>query len=268
VTETAQSELNYEVAGEGPPVVLLHEGIADSRMWEPQWTTFPPVHRTLRYDMRGFGESPPPSGSLSHARDLVDLIESLELAPTALVGVSLGGAVALDVTVARPELVSALVLVGSGLRGHEFSAETEAGWAEEEEAFERGDLDAAVETNLRMWVDGPRRSPEDVDPDLRRRVGDMQRRAFELDQSVDGEPTFEVLAPNHPERLGEIAVPTLILVGELDRPEMHEIADRLEAGIPNTRRATIEATAHVPSMERPQRFDELVLGFLAEIEQS
>ena len=77
--------------------------------------------------------------------DLVGLMESLALAPAALVGVSLGGAVALDVTVARPELVSALVLVGSGLRGHEFSAETQAGWAEEEEAFERGDLDAAVE---------------------------------------------------------------------------------------------------------------------------
>jgi 3-oxoadipate enol-lactonase len=267
VTATAQSELHYEVAGEGPPVVLLHEGIADSRMWEPQWTTFPPLYRTVRYDMRGFGASPPLSGSVSHSRDLVDLIENLELAPTALVGVSMGGAVALDVTVARPELVSALVLVGSGLRGHEFSAETQAGWAEEEEAFERGDLDAAVETNLRMWVDGPHRSPDEVDPDLRRRVGEMQRRAFELDQSVEAEPTFEVLAPDHAERLGEIAVPTLILVGEVDRPEMHEIADRLEAGIPNTRRATIEATAHVPSMERPGEFDELVLGFLAEVTQ-
>jgi len=96
----------------------------------------------------------------------------------------------------------------------------------------------------------------------------VQRRAFELDQSVEGEPTFEVLAPDHAERLGEIAVPTLILVGELDRPEMHEIADKLEAGIPNTRRATIEATAHVPSMERPQRFDELVLGFLAEVQRA
>jgi len=267
VTATAQSELHHEVAGEGPPVVLLHEGIADSRMWEPQWATFPPLYRTVRYDMRGFGESPPLSGSVSHSRDLVGLIESLELAPTALVGVSMGGTVALDVAVARPELVSALVLVGSGLRGHEFSEETQAGWAEEEEAFERGDLDAAVETNLRMWVDGPHRSAEEVDPDVRRRVGEMQRRAFELDQTVEGEPTFEVLAPDYPERLGEIRVPTLILVGEVDRPEMHEIADRLEAGIPDTRRGTIVGTAHVPSMERPHEFDQLVLGFLAEVTQ-
>ena len=183
MTETTQAELHYEVAGEGPPVVLVHEGIADSRMWEPQWTSFPPAPSDgpLRHArLRRVPDRA--SGSFSHARDLVGLIESLELAPAALVGVSLGGAVALDVTVARPELVSALVLVGSGLRGHEFSAETQAGWAEEEEAFERGDLDAAVETNLRMWVDGPGRSPEDVDPDVRRRVGEMQRRAFELDQ--------------------------------------------------------------------------------------
>jgi 3-oxoadipate enol-lactonase len=267
VSETAQVELHYEVAGEGPPVILVHEGIADSRMWEPQWTTFPPVYRTVRYDLRGFGKSPPPSGSFSHGQDLVDLIESLALAPAALVAGSMGGAVALDVTVGRPELVSALVLIGSGLRGHEFSAETQAGWAEEEEAFERGDLDAAVETNLRMWVDGPSRSPEEVDPDLRRRVGEMQRRALEIGQSMEGEPTLEVLAPDYPERLGEIAVPTLILVGELDRPEMHEIADRLESGIPNARRAQIDATAHVPSMERPREFDELVLGFLAEVQQ-
>jgi 3-oxoadipate enol-lactonase len=260
------SDLHYEVAGDGPPVVLLHEGIADSRMWEPQWEMFTSRYRVLRYDMRGFGDSPAPSGSFSYGRDLVDLIESLELAPAALVGVSVGGTVALDVAVARPGLVSALVLVGSGLRGHEFSAESQAGWAEEEAAFERGDLDAAVETSLRMWVDGPQRSPEDVDPELRRRVGEMQRSALEIEQSVEGEATLEVLAPDYPERLGEISVPTLILVGELDRPEMHEIADRLEAGIPNTRRATIAGTAHVPSMERQEEFDELVLGFLAEVQ--
>jgi 3-oxoadipate enol-lactonase len=263
VTATEQAKLHHEVSGEGPPVVLIHEGIADSRMWEPQWRTFPPHHRIVRYDMRGFGQSPAPSGSFSHARDLVALLDGLALGPAALVGVSMGGAIALDVTIARPELVSALVLVGSGLRGHEFSAESEAGWAEEEVALERGDLDAAVETNLRMWVDGPHRSPEEVDPDVRRRVGEMQRRAFELWQSGDPEATLEPLNPEWQARLGEIRVPTLILVGELDRPEMHEIADRLEAEIPDTSRALIEGAAHVPSMERPQEFDELVLGFLA-----
>jgi 3-oxoadipate enol-lactonase len=268
VSVAGQTDLHYEVAGEGPPVVLLHEGIADSRMWEPQWRTWPAHHRVVRYDMRGFGQSPAPTGPFSHAGDLVDLLEGLALGPAAFVGVSMGGAVALDVTIGRPDLVSALVLVGSGLRGHEFSAESEAGWAEEDAALEREDLDAAVEVNLRMWVDGPHRSPEDVDPDVRRRVGEMQRRAFELWLSGDREATPEPLDPEWQTRLGEIRVPTLIAVGELDRPEMHEIADRLEAEIANSRRGVIEGTAHVPSMERPAEFDELVLGFLAEAERA
>jgi 3-oxoadipate enol-lactonase len=263
VNATAQAELHYEVAGEGPPVVLVHEGIADSRMWEPQWASFPPAHRTVRYDMRGFGETPISPGSFSHARDLVGLLERLALGPAAIVGVSLGGRVALEVAVARPELVSALVLVGAALPGHDWTEETQAGWAEEEAALERGDLDAAVELNLRMWVDGPGRSSTDVDADVRARVAVMQRRAFELQLSVGDAAEEEPLVPDIGQRLTEISVPTLIVVGEEDRPDIHAIADRLAASIPHARRASIPATAHVPSLERPDEFDRIVLGFLA-----
>jgi 3-oxoadipate enol-lactonase len=263
VTETAQAELHYQVAGEGSPVVLVHEGIADSRMWEPQWTSFPPVHRTVRYDMRGFGETPVSPGSFSHARDLAGLLDRLALGPAAIVGVSLGGRVALEVAVARPELVSALVLVGAGLPGHDWTEETQAGWAEEEAALERGDLEAAVELNLRMWVDGPGRSSGDVDAGVRERVAMMQRRAFELQLPVGDAAEEEPLVPDLAQRVTEIDVPTLIVVGEEDRPDIHAIADRLAASIPNARRATIPATAHVPSLERPDEFDRIVLEFLA-----
>jgi 3-oxoadipate enol-lactonase len=263
VTAAAQAELHYEVAGDGPPVVLLHEGIADSRMWGPQWTTFPPVHRTVRYDMRGFGETPISPGRFSNAKDLVGLLERLALGPAALVGVSLGGRVALEVAVARPELVSALVLVGAGLPGHDWTEETQAGWAEEEAALERGDLDEAVEVNLRMWVDGPRRSAEDVDAGVREQVAVMQRRAFELQLPVGDAAEEEPLVPDLAQRVSEITVPTLIIVGEEDRPDMHTIADRLAASIPHAERATIPATAHVPSLERPEEFDRLVLEFLS-----
>jgi 3-oxoadipate enol-lactonase len=263
VTATKEAELHYEVAGEGPPVVLVHAGIADSRMWEPQWTTYPASHRTVRYDMRGFGETPIRPGSFSHAGDLVGLLEALELGPAALVGVSLGGRVALEVTVARPDLVSALVLVGPGLPGHDWTEETQAGWAEEGAAVEAGDLDAAVEMNLRMWVDGPGREPGDVAAAVRERVGVMQRRAFELQIPVGDEAEEEPLVPDLVQRLGEIDVPTLIVVGEEDRPDMHAIADRLEGSIPGARRATIPGAAHVPSLERPAEFDRLVLEFLA-----
>jgi 3-oxoadipate enol-lactonase len=258
------SDLYVEQAGAGSPVVLLHEGIADSRMWEPQWASYAERHRVVRFDMRGFGESPPIVGTFSLTGDLVELLDGLELGPAALIGVSLGGSVAMEGTIARPDLVSRLVLVAPGLRGFEMNDETKAGWAEEEASLERGDLDEAVEINLRMWVDGPSRSPDEVDPEVRRKVGEMQRRAFELwREAGEEEGDHQPLVEDWGERLGQISVPTLVVVGELDRPEMHEIADRLEAAIPNVRRETIAGTAHVPSMERPEEFDRLVLGFLS-----
>jgi pimeloyl-ACP methyl ester carboxylesterase len=157
-------ELWHEIAGEGAPVLLIHEGICDSRMWDPQWQTFPSAHRTVRCDLRGFGRTPLPAEPYAHARDVVELLDRLELGPAALVGVSLGGCVALDVALARPDLVDRLVLVGSSLPDHQWS-DTVSRYAEEEEAaLERGDLDSAVEATLRMWVDGPKRGPSEVDP--------------------------------------------------------------------------------------------------------
>jgi pimeloyl-ACP methyl ester carboxylesterase len=213
--------------------------------------------------MRGFGQSPPAVGTFSLTGDLVELLDGLELGPAALIGMSLGGSVAMEATIARPDLVSRLVLVGPGLRGFEMTDETKAGWAEEEAALERGDDEEAVEINMRMWVDGPSRLPDQVDPELRRKVGEMQRRAIDIWRDAgEEEGEHKPLVEDWGDRLAEISVPTLILVGELDRPEMHEIADRLEAEIPNTRRETIVGTAHVPNMERPDEFDRLVLEFL------
>ena len=143
------------------------------------------------------------------------------------------------------------------------SDETKAGWAEEEAALERGDVDEAVEVNLRMWVDGPSRAPDEVDADVRSKVGEMQRRAIEIWLEAGEEGDHQALAEGWGDRLGEISVPTLVLVGDLDRPEMLEIAKRLETEIPNARRETIAGTAHVPSMERPDEFDRLVLEFLS-----
>jgi 3-oxoadipate enol-lactonase len=257
------AELYWEEAGKGPAVVLVHEGVCDSRMWDPQWETFPRSHRTVRYDMRGFGRSPLASGTFSNATDLIGLLEELALGPAALVGVSLGGRVALEVAVKRPDLVSALVLVGAGVPGHEWTADTLAGWAEEEAALERGDLDAAVEVNLRMWVDGPSRGPDEVAVGVRERVAEMQRRAFEIQLPVGDDASEELLVPDLSDRLGEIRAPTLVLVGELDRPDMLSLADRLAAGIPGARLATIGRAAHVPSLECPAEFDRLVLDFLA-----
>ena len=256
--------LYAEVAGEGPAVALVHEGICDSRMWDEQWKAWSREFRLLRVDLRGFGRSPLEPGAFTHAGDLIAALEEHGFDRAALVGVSLGGRVALEVALARPALVSRLVLVAPGLPGHAWSDELKQDWEIEEAALVAGDLDAAVEANLRTWVDGPRRQARDVDPALRTRVGEMQRRAFELQLAVE-EDDEELLVESIAERLGEIRAPVLVIVGEEDQPDMHTIAERLQREVPNARRATIAATAHVPSLERPLEFDELVLPFLREV---
>lgn len=252
-----------EVAGEGPELVLVHEGICDSRMWDEQWEPWSRSRRLLRVDLRGFGRTPLEPGPFSHARDVIEAIEQQGFGPTGLIGVSLGGRVALEVALARPELVSALVLVAPGFPGHEWSEGLRAQWAAEEAAFEAGDLDGAVEVSMRTWVDGPGRSPDQVDPAVRARVAAMQRRAYELQAGIE-EDEEELLVDDLPQRLGDLRVPTLVLVGVEDQPDMLAIAERLAAEIPGARLATIAATAHVPSMERPREFEALVLPFLEE----
>jgi len=233
-------------------------------MWDPQWDEYPHGRRVLRLDLRGFGRSPLTPGPFSNASDLITVLEKHVFERPALVGNSLGGRVVMEVAVARPDLAGAIVLVAPGLPGHDWSSDVMASWDEEEQALERGDIDAAVEVNLRTWVDGPHRAPEDVDPDVRRRVGEMQRRAFELQLPVEAEE--DLLVPDLAKRVGEIDAPTLVVVGEQDVPDMHAIADRLAREIPGARRATIAQAAHVPSLERPLEFDEVVLPFLGEVE--
>lgn len=255
-------ELWHEVAGEGPPVLLIHEGICDSRMWESQWRTFSEVHRTVRCDLRGFGQTPLPVEHYSNARDVVELLDRLELGPAAVVGVSLGGRVALEVALSRPDLLERLVLVGVGLPGHTWSDPVRRYGEEEDAAIARGNLEAAVEANLRMWVDGPNRRPDEVDPSVRSFVGEMQRRALELQAPLWEEVQEELLVPDVGSRFVELRVPTLVLVGSEDVSDIHEIADRLASGIPGARKVVIAGTAHVPSLERPEEFDRLVLAFL------
>jgi 3-oxoadipate enol-lactonase len=256
------SDLYWEEAGAGSPVVLVHEAVGDSRMWDPQWESFPRSHRTVRFDQRGYGRSPLEPGTISHARDLIDLLDEIGLARASLVGGSLGGRVALEVAVAQPDRVEKLVLLNPGLPGHDWSEEVRAGWEEEEAALDRGDLDEAVEVNLRMWFDGPRRSADEVDPGLRARVGELQRRAFDVQLPIGDDVSEELLVPDLANRLGEVQAPTLVAIGDDDASDIHAIGDRLVREIPDARRASMPG-AHVASLEHPDEFDRIVLEFLS-----
>ena len=257
----AAVELYHQIAGEGSPVVLIHAGIADSRMWDPQWAAFTARHRTLRYDMREFGESAPPPGTFAHGADLIELLEQERLGPAALVGASLGGRVAAEVAVARPDLVSALVLVGPGLPSAGWSDEVRAYGEEEERLLEAGDLEGAAEVTVRFWVDGVERGPGDVDPAVRDAVRSMQIAAYRHLKDADPEAE-QATVPDIAARVGEISVPTLLVVGDHDRPDILRTVEWLGRQIPGARVERIGGTAHLPSMEQPERFSELVLGFL------
>jgi 3-oxoadipate enol-lactonase len=252
----------HDLHGEGPPVVLLHAGLTDSRLWEPQLRSFTQSHSVLRVDLPGFGNSPFETNPVSFRGAVRDAMDTEGIDRAALVGVSLGGNTALELVLESPERVSALVLVGAGLPDHEWSEEVTSFFAAEEEALERGDLDAAVDANLQMWFAGPRRSLDDLDAVLRDLVGEMQKQAFRQQKGHEDVRMLR-LEPPASERLGEVKVPALVLTGDEDVADIHRIADRLAAGIPGAERATIAEAAHLPSLERPEDFDRIVLDFLA-----
>jgi len=244
-------------------VLLLHAGVADSRMWKPQVQALESVgYRVIAPDLRGFGENPVGSEPFSHAKDVEGQLDG----ETAVVGNSLGGRVACELALHRPELVSKLVLVAPGLPGWEWSEEVRSAWASEEAAFEQGDYDAAAETSVRLWVDGPARSPGDVDPGVRAAVMEMVLRSYELELAAGDSSGAEQDLFDTPvaDRLGEIRCPTLVLVGEHDVPDMQAIASRIAGSIEGAKLETIPDTAHLPSFERPDEFNAILLRFLAE----
>ena len=244
--------------------MLLHATVGDRRLWDEQMDAFAEWFRVVRYDARGFGDSPLPGGPFSFVDDLGGLLDHLGLERAALVGNSLGARTALEHTLVHPERTSALVLVGAPPMGAPSSAELEAFDTEETALLEAGKLDEAVELNLRIWL------ADDVEPALRARVREMQRRAFEVDLAAyarDPEPGPISWLDDPPVwgRLGEIACPTLVIVGDRDVSDMDVAADRLAAGIARARKVAMPGAAHVPACERPEEFNRIVLEFLASV---
>jgi 3-oxoadipate enol-lactonase len=229
-------------------------------MWGPQLQSFAEHHRVVAPDLPGFGESPIDSDVVDLRAFVRGALDAAGMSRAALVGTSLGGRVALELALETPDRVSALVLVGPGLADHDWSEEVRAFGAEEDAAFERGDVDAAIDVNLRMWVAGPRRQLDAIDRELRELVHDMQRRAFDLQRERPLRPA--PLEPPASQRLGDVTVPTLVVTGEEDVGDIHAIADKLAAVIPGAERASIPGAAHLPNLERPEEFDRIVLRFL------
>lgn len=237
-------------------------------MWNPIRPRLERARRVLSPDGLGYGERPLPKAEFSRVEDVVALLDSSNVERAAVVGASDGGRVAIDLALEHPERVAALVLAAPAIGGWNWSQDVREFGGEEGDLLEAGKVDEAVELNVRTWVDGRGRGPDDVDGRIRELVREMQRQAFQhLLTAYATEPHPQEHGPDTPavERLAELAAPTLVLSGELDKPDFAAIAERIAAEAPRARVISLNGVAHLPSLEKPELFAELVLAFLDEV---
>jgi len=263
------TRLYYEVSGIGHPLVLIHGGLVNRRLWDAQFDVFAQRYKVIRFDVRSFGDSAPitpetPPYSLEE--DLYSLLKFLGIEKTYVLGLSMGGAMAIDFTLMYPETVDALIPVAMGLSGFEPDEEDKKGWAEMNVALKNGDVARSVELTVGTWTDGPLRTPDQVNPAVREKVRAMTTSLYSVPEDENATP------PSHQEppaisRLSEIRVPTLIIVGDQDVRGILKIADILEKGIPGAKKVVISGTAHHLNMEKPEEFNRIVLDFLGSLKR-
>ncbi len=257
--EVNGARIHYERSGSGFPVIFLHAGIADSRMWEPQVAAFGEHFDVVRPEERGFGKSELPAMRWSARGDLLQLMDSLGLKPAHLVGCSMGASLAIDFALDHPERVSKLVLVGPGISGANFGKKYPDLWADVKAADEARDLGALNQAEMKLFLAGPRRPLESVDERLRALFLDMN--ATSMGSDFDSAPTDD-LDPPAVERLGEISAPTLVVVGDEDVAPVLDATELLMEQVRSARKAVIQDAAHLPNLEHPEEFNRVVLDFL------
>ena len=250
-------ELAYDEDGRGEPVLFIHSAIADRRMWEDQSAHFSRDHRVVCFDLRGFGGSSPASGEFSYTDDIHSLLTHLRISRAFLVGCSMGGAFAIDFALAYPQMVSGLLLAAPGLSGGveaPFEPDEKSAFEYDEkksekitEAWSNGDRSEAVELLRQLWCSALTGPSLDL---FRTMVEENSAEVFE-NQSMK-------LATNPPPayvRLGEIRMPTTILIGDQDNPSSPVFARRIARGIPRARLVNVPGADHLVNLSTPKAFD-------------
>lgn len=216
----------------------------------------------IRYDTRGFGKTTTQDVEYSNRRDLLALLDHLDVDQAYVVGCSRGGQIAIDFTLELPERVAALIPVCAGLsgfEGEELLPEEQARVEEMQRVEELGDYETLAQLEAEYWVLGVSRTHDQVDPQILRRVTEMNRIGF-THINEGGKPI--VLAPPAAERLDSIRVPTLVIITDLDESIIRRMADVMADHIPGAQKLVITDSAHVPNIEHPDVFNRVLLAFL------
>lgn len=256
------AKIHFESAGAGMPLVMIHAGVADRRQWNNEFAYFSQSYQVVRHDMRGYGKSEPVEGEFSHLSDFITLVNALELhEPFILMGCSMGGTLAMDFALKHPARVKAVIMVGSSPSGLDLDVPTPAKFADAEKAFEAGNLDLVAEIETQIWFDGTGRTPEQVNPAMRKLLYEMNRLALYNEARQLGKrlPNTEVSAV---ERLKDLDVPVLIVAGSHDIPIVLAAAEYMNENIKFARKVMIEDAAHLPNMDQPLEFQGIVQDFL------
>lgn len=262
---SGRARLWVESEGAGEPVVMLHAGVADHRMWHAQMTAPGPQFRVLAYDRRGFGRTQHADEPFSHVDDLLAVLGAVDPArPAILVGCSQGGRIALDTALAFPARVRALVLVAPAISGApeptDFPPAVQPLIEDYERAEESGDPERLNQVEAHAWLDGPAEERGRVGGPARELFLDMNGIALRAQRrGTETEP------PPALGRGGEVRVPVLLLWGDRDFPHVIDNCRQLAAAIPHARTHIMAGTAHLPNLERPAEFNRSLADFCADL---
>ena len=251
--ECAGNPVYYELAGQGPPIVFLHDGLLHSVAFDNQITAFKNQYTLVRYDRPGYGKSPPPSVAFSHVATLKDLLGKLGIEACILIGGSGGGSIAIDFALTHPAVAKSLILIGPALSGFEFTDHMfYRGWR-----FTPGD---STEDMIGFWYEDPW-----LIADENIKAKQVFREALKASPNNLDHYAVEVLDDYRAiERLSEIQAPTLIVIGESDIADNHAVAGILHFAIPNSQREIVTASGHLVYLEQPGQFAKLMRTFLEE----
>ncbi len=259
--DAGKAKLWVEADGGGVPVVFLHAGIADRRMWAGQMAALAPRFRVAAYDRRGFGRTTHADETWSFVSDLGAVLDALAPADRAiLVGCSQGGRIAIDTALAIGHRVRALVLVAPAITGApdpaSYPARIQALIGEMEAAEAAHDLDRLNEIEAHAWLDGPAEQRGRIGGAARALFLDMNRIALHAESRGTEQP-----APAAYDRVGAIAAPTLVIWGDLDFPHVQANCAYLGRTIPGARTLVMNNVAHLPNLEQPDRFNAELAAF-------